>query len=148
MNLSLYRLTSNSKNTLSFMLMDSDFFGFVPEDAWHEEKIKGETRIPEGIYDVKWTESPRFGHTFEIMNVPGYTGVRFHVLNDFRETEGCVGAAWAVAKVKEKGIDIWRTSQSGLAMEEFNKRLHLAENAGETIRIRITDELLHLPELW
>lgn len=148
MRLRLNRLTSNGLNTLSLIFMDSDFFGFVPEDAWHAEKIHGQTRIPEGIYDVKWTKSDKFGHTFEIMNVPNYTGVRFHVLNDYTETEGCVGAGWSVARwVDKQGVPIWKTAQSKAAMEAFNERLASATRTGESIRIKITDEWLHITDL-
>ncbi|MCX7177714.1 MAG: DUF5675 family protein [Proteobacteria bacterium] len=38
-----------------------------------------ESCIPAGVYDVRWTLSPRLKRwTYEIMNVPGRGGIRLH----------------------------------------------------------------------
>ena len=145
MRLRLDRLVSNQQNTLSILFLDDEFFGFVPEDAWHETKISGETRIPCGIYDVKWTDSPRFKRfTYEIMSVPYFSGIRFQVGNSAKDTEGCV--------MPGRGVDIvggkYTTATSGSAMVEFEARLRKAEAEGETIQIKISDEILERADLY
>lgn len=55
------------------------------------EKVYGETAIPRGIYKVKLTYSPRFKQILpEILDVPGFTGVRIHWGNKPEDTEGCI----------------------------------------------------------
>ena len=54
-------------------------------------KIHGETAIPEGIYRVTFTQSVRFQTVMpELLDVPGFTGVRLHSGNTASQTEGCV----------------------------------------------------------
>ncbi|MCU1328327.1 MAG: hypothetical protein JWN34_3697 [Bryobacterales bacterium] len=53
-------------------------------------KVPGATAIPAGRYPVRMTWSKRFQRvTPEILNVPGYEGVRMHPGNDAEDTEGC-----------------------------------------------------------
>jgi hypothetical protein len=61
-------------------------------------KVPGQTAIPAGIYEVVMSRSPRFSSIFgvdvttpEILNVPGFTGVRIHPLSTAAESEGCIG---------------------------------------------------------
>lgn len=59
-----------------------------PVSAW---KIKGETAIPRGRYEMELSHSPKFGRVLPILlNVPGYTGVRIHRGNKAEHTEGCI----------------------------------------------------------
>lgn len=54
-------------------------------------KVYGQTAIPLGKYNVSYTYSPKFGKNMpEIMNVPGYSGVRIHVGNFAKDTLGCL----------------------------------------------------------
>ncbi len=46
--------------------------------------------IPAGTYDLDVTWSPRFSRLMpEVMNVPGYAGIRIHWGNWAKDTEGC-----------------------------------------------------------
>jgi hypothetical protein len=61
------------------------------------QKIKkyGITAIPIGRYEIAYTYSNRFKRfMLQILNVPGYEGVRIHVANTAKDVEGCVGAAY------------------------------------------------------
>jgi hypothetical protein len=59
-----------------------------PVEGW---KIKGQTAIPAGLYRVDYTESARFKRkTLILLNVPGFTGIRFHGGNHAEDTEGCI----------------------------------------------------------
>lgn len=54
-------------------------------------KVKGETAIPVGRYQITWTYSPRFRRMLPLLNgVPGYEGIRIHSGNKARDTEGCI----------------------------------------------------------
>lgn len=59
-----------------------------PVEEW---KVKGETAIPRGRYRVIVSKSARFGRDLpEVLNVPGYAGVRIHPGNASANTEGCI----------------------------------------------------------
>jgi len=60
----------------------------VAVEKW---KIKGETAIPAGTYDLILTFSPRFQKMLPLLvDVPGYSGVRIHAGNGPKDTEGCI----------------------------------------------------------
>ena len=60
------------------------------EDKERLVKIKGETAIPTGKYTVIVTMSPRFKKELPlILNVPSFSGVRFHGGNTEKDSEGC-----------------------------------------------------------
>ena len=67
-----------------------------------EKKVYGETAIPYGTYEVKWTYSNRFKKYMpEILNVPNFSGIRIHSGNTAADSLGCiiVGENKAVGKV-------------------------------------------------
>ena len=67
-----------------------------------ESKVYGETAIPYGKYELKYTFSPKFSKKSaykafikndlmpEICNVPQFTGVRIHGGNTDKDTYGCL----------------------------------------------------------
>ena len=61
----------------------------VPVKVW---KVPGETAIPTGTYPLVTTYSPRFQCDLPLVeDVPGYSGIRIHVLNFASQSEGCIG---------------------------------------------------------
>jgi hypothetical protein len=91
MNLFLKRFYTSNVDTLGVLSINGIFSAFVIEDTKHDIKIPGQTRIPSGKYEIKLTFSPRFGkNMLEIMNVPGYSGIRIHTGNVNEDTEGCL----------------------------------------------------------
>ena len=59
-----------------------------PVEAW---KVKGETAIPEGTYNVVITYSNRFQRDLPLLeNVPGFSSIRIHPGNTTEDTEGCL----------------------------------------------------------
>lgn len=88
---------------------------FTLEDGFRAKKVKGETRIPPGTYDVRFRrEGPTHARYLKrypdwhdgmlhLQNVPQFRYVLLHVGNEKRDTRGCllvglsactVGADW------------------------------------------------------
>lgn len=60
-------------------------------ELYPEKKVYAETAIPRGTYVLSVTFSTRFQQWMpEIMNVPGFSGVRLHAGNSTSDTEGCI----------------------------------------------------------
>jgi hypothetical protein len=78
----------------SQITVDGEFecYGLEPQvRPADSEKVAGHTAIPEGLYDLKLTYSPRFEKdVLEVMNVPGFAGIRIHPGNSDVDTEGCL----------------------------------------------------------
>jgi hypothetical protein len=59
-----------------------------PVESW---KIKGETAIPYGAYQLEITRSTRWKKDMlQVMDVPGFSGIRIHAGNTSADTEGCL----------------------------------------------------------
>lgn len=55
-----------------------------------QKKVKGKTAIPTGRYRVVLSWSPKFKCIMpEILNVPGFSGIRIHWGNTELDTDGC-----------------------------------------------------------
>jgi len=102
MKLTLKRIALRPTYTIGKLYIDDVYFCDTLEDTVRdvnkngkfdngEKKIKGETAIPYGTYEIKWTYSPRFKkYTPQLMNVPSFEGVRIHSGNTSKDTEGCL----------------------------------------------------------
>jgi hypothetical protein len=94
-DLYLYRDTLAADFTLGELTVDGKHFGFTCEDTDRKledggEKVYGKTAIPRGRYKVILSFSPHFDRiTPEILDVPGFTGVRIHGGNTNADTFGC-----------------------------------------------------------
>lgn len=56
-----------------------------------EWKIKHETAVPAGIYELELVNSPKFGiDTISLINVPGFDDVRIHSGVNMYSTDGCL----------------------------------------------------------
>ena len=54
-------------------------------------KVYGETAVPTGVYTVKMTYSPKYKRNMpEVLNVPGYSGIRIHSGNTAKDSLGCI----------------------------------------------------------
>jgi hypothetical protein len=97
--LTVLREPSKNGATLGEMLLDGVHECWTLEDPVrevegepvHKWKIPGKTAIPKGKYRVVLTHSNRFKRVLpELLNVPGFSGVRIHAGNSASDTEGCV----------------------------------------------------------
>lgn len=56
-----------------------------------KKKIKGQTAIPTGTYNIEITYSPKYKKLMPLLiNVKGYSGIRIHSGNTSKDSEGCL----------------------------------------------------------
>jgi len=93
-NLLSIRNIYNNTTTEGLLIINSRVFCFTLEDVVRPKggiKIPGKTAIPAGRYPIVVSLSNRFGREMpEILNVPGFVGIRMHGGNTSADTEGCL----------------------------------------------------------
>ena len=113
MNITLKRIALRDTYTIGKLYIDGKYICDTVEDKVRdinkngkfddgEKKVYGQTAIPYGTYEVKWTYSPRFKKYMpEILNVPSFSGIRIHSGNTAADSLGCiiVGENKVVGKV-------------------------------------------------
>ena len=108
MRLELYRYSLEKDSTLGIlMLVDDetdkkDFLCFTLEDEKREVKVYGETRIPEGTYQIKYRKEGGYNNKYtkrfpnihrgmlHITDVPNFEYILIHCGNDTSHTHGCL----------------------------------------------------------
>lgn len=121
MKATLYRKSKTQKQTLG-ELQVGDFSCFTLElPDLNNDGIEGnEVRrscIPEGTYRVTRHNSPKFGKTFWIRDVPGRSAILIHPGNYFSHTLGCILVGTDQKDLNEDGhLD---NSQSKKAMSRL-----------------------------
>lgn len=93
MKVEVKRTFKGTEYTIGKLYIDGHYLCDTLEDTVRPVgvKIAGKTAIPTGTYKVKKTMSPRFKKVLpEILNVPGFTGVRIHAGNTAVDTDGCL----------------------------------------------------------
>ena len=95
MKLTLKRIALKQTYTIGHLYIDGEYFCDTIEDKVRdlkkEPKVKGQTAIPYGTYEVTWSYSPRFKKsTPRLYNVPQFSGVLIHSGNTAADTEGCI----------------------------------------------------------
>ena len=111
MRLELYRFSSQNESTLGILYLvndgtnQKDFLCFTLEDEKREVKVYGETRIPEGTYQIKYrTEGGYFAKykkrfpnlhndargVLQLLDVPNFKYILLHCGNSADDTDGCI----------------------------------------------------------
>lgn len=139
MELILKRTRFRDTITTGQLYVDGAYFCFTLEDKVREPKdgykkvedwkIKGETAIPSGLYQLILEFSPKFGgDTPTILKVPGFEGIRIHAGNTQFDTEGCIIVGY---KVRDDGIIIPGTTR--ICVNDLKQLIRKSEHT--TIRI-------------
>ena len=157
MNWLLQRYSDDSNSTLGLLFRDRysgynrhlDFFCHVLEDEFRKKKVKGETRIPAGRYELKIlkAETPltlkhrkNYGDWFrfhiEVTNVPGFTGIYFHSGNTDKHTDGCLLPGFG----NELVSGMQKVTHSRLATKALYDELYPYLDKGGTSWLEIRDE--------
>ena len=143
MELRLERKYRNNNYCIDKLYIDGKYFSDALEDPDRgltdtmslEEikkiKIKGNTCIPYGTYNVTITYSPRFKRNLPLINnVKGFEGIRVHNGNTPQDSSGCVLLGFN--KIKGQVID------SKVTVNKFIDIVQEALNKGEKVTITIT----------
>ena len=143
MELRLERKYRSSKYCIDKLYINGKYFSDALEDPDRgltdsmslEEikkiKVKGNTCIPYGTYNVTITYSPRFKKNLPLINnVKGFDGIRIHSGNTPQDTEGCLLLGFN--KVKGQVVD------SRVTVSKFITQMQQALNKGEKVTITIT----------
>ena len=143
MELNLERKYRNNNYCIDKLYINGKYFSDVLEDPDRgltdtmslEEikkiKIKGNTCIPYGTYNITITYSPRFKKNLPLLNnVKGFDGIRIHSGNIPQDTEGCLLPGFN--KVKGQVID------SRVTTDKLIAQIQQVLNKGEKVTITIT----------
>lgn len=84
-------------STGGVLSIDGKFFCYTLEDKDRKleinpgDKVYGKSAIPRGTYKVVMDYSPKYKKMMpHILDVPGFSGIRFHPGNTIEDTDGCV----------------------------------------------------------
>jgi hypothetical protein len=101
------------------VLLDEDLpFCVTLEREWLDNR-RNISCIPEGTYICKRVISPKFGETFEVVDVPGRSHILFHKGNIKDDTHGCIIVGELFDPLNGENAVL----SSGKAFQEFLSRL-------------------------
>jgi len=146
--ITVLRYIDDGQTTLGLMFLQGKFFAYTLEDTHQDEKIHGNTRIPQGIYPLELnrnvtglTQTYRnrfswFDFHIEIKDIPNFSLVYIHIGNTHVDTMGCILIADGVnAADSQKMI-----THSRLAFERFYKTIRPLLNSNRKLTIQLLDE--------
>ncbi|MAO66241.1 MAG: hypothetical protein CL666_14695 [Balneola sp.] len=154
MTLYLVRFSSGADDTLGILFLNGEAFCFTLEDEWRSEKVAGETRIPDGEYEIELRQyggfhnryKERFGTKFhkgmlELKHVPGFTDILIHCGNNEEHTAGCILVGDTVDINRDTNGYLGRSTEAYLALYE---EVINAIQAGEDVEIIVTDDVTEI----
>ena len=146
MKLKLQRLFDNGNATGSILYINNKFECFGLEDEFRVAKIKGETRILSGTYEIKFrevvsglTKRYREKHNWftwhlELQNVPNFQYVYIHIGNTEMHTDGCILVG---EKLSKKGV----VESSTAAFKKLYLKVKEELVNNRKVEIEIIDEI-------
>jgi len=147
MELLLQRYRNGSDSTLGSFFVGGEFSCFTCEDQHQEIKVRNETRIPAGRYEIKLRReggsfNPRYAKKCNfhegmlwLQDVPGFSWIYIHVGNTSEDTSGCILLGYVATRTDRGGF----VSQSVLAYEEVYPVIAEALSLGECVFITVRD---------
>lgn len=142
MKIEIKRLWKKSNYTIGKVYIDGKYFSesledkdrgltsTMPLEEIKKIKVKDNTAIPTGTYQVLYTYSPRFKRMLPLIdNVLGYEGVRFHAGNSIADTSGCI--------LLGKNTKVGMVTESRVTCNSFYKLIEEAIKKGEKITLEI-----------
>ncbi len=107
MEIIVERFNSGSDDTLGRFYINGKLKCFTIEDEERAIKVKGETRIPAGIYKVGKRYSPKFSPAFGhemlwVKDVPGFEYILIHTGNTEKDTDGCLIVGKRIGSLNNK----------------------------------------------
>ncbi len=147
MELKVYRFSSNTQSTLGVLHINQKFECYTLEDQHQEKKIRGETRIPAGTYEIKIRDiggfHARYKNRFsfhkgmlQVMDVPNFEYILIHVGNNEDDTAGCLLVGNTCNNNK---LEAGKLGGSTDAYKAMYPKVLEALQAGEKVTIQYTD---------
>lgn len=148
MKLVLQRISDFADFSIGLLYVDNKLNCFTLEDEKRKNKIKGETRIPAGIYEIGFRKeggmSPKYGKKFKwhrgmlwVKNIPNFEYVYIHIGNNDDDTAGCI----LVGNLHQIGKN--EILNSTLAYSLLYQQICKAIDMDEKVTIQIVDELIY-----
>lgn len=145
MNIKVLRYNSTNDFTNGLWFNGCEFRCHTLEDEYRNVKVKGETRIPSGVYEIGYRKeggfhnrySKKFGSfhkgMLEIKDVPNFKYILIHIGNTDEDTAGCL-LVGNTADTKKGFI-----GDSTGAYKEIYKEVTEALDNNEPVTITIMD---------
>ena len=96
----LNRFYDNQNETVGKIEIDNELICFTLEDEFRKNKVRGETRIPAGLYQIKLRNSGSINEKYKkypwhkgmlwLQDVPNFTYIYIHKGNTEKDTLGCI----------------------------------------------------------
>ena len=105
MKLKVLRFSSQEDSTSGLLFLEKDekldFLCYTLEDEYRDSKVRGETRVPAGTYEIKLRTEGGFHEKYKkryafhkgmlhVTNVPGFEYILIHTGNTDEHTAGCL----------------------------------------------------------
>lgn len=87
--LHLVRDVQSNETTFGKLYLEDDFLCFTLELPYRFN-ARGISCIPTGLYKCHWRNSPRFGRSIELLDVPNRKYILIHSGNKVKDTNGCI----------------------------------------------------------
>lgn len=142
MKLTLIRKYKKPTYTIGELYVDGKFFSNTIEDVdrgltsdmTEDEiktiKVKSQTAIPRGTYEIIYTWSPKFKQRMPLLlGVKGFEAIRIHAGNSASNSAGCI----LVGKNTKPGF----LTESKITFMQLNDMLKNANSRGNHISIEI-----------
>ena len=146
MELILRRFRNTYNSTVGELLINGGFYCFTLENAFHEVKVEGETRISKGRYEIKMRYGSPMAKRYEekygtkgmlwLQNVPDFSYVYIHVGNRVEDTNGCILVG---ATADLRSISSFVRNSSDCYVDLYDK-VEKALTKGEKVFITILDD--------
>jgi len=105
MKLKVLRISSQEDSTSGLLFLEQnnklDFLCYTLEDEHRDNKVRGETRVPQGTYQIKLRQEGGFHEKYKkrfsfhkgmlhVVNVPNFEYILIHTGNTDEHTAGCL----------------------------------------------------------
>ena len=143
------RLFHDNKQTFGLLQGEGFKAAFTLEDEPRAVKVKGETRIPAGLYVLKirkedtpltikhrTTYGSWFKFHIEITNVAGFGGIYIHAGNDETHTDGCL----LLGDALDLSVESKPLTKSMVAVKRFYEIAYPVIESGAQVLLEIRNE--------
>lgn len=147
MEIDLHRYTHGLDSTLGLLFVNGTWRCYTCEDERRQVKVIGETRIPNGRYEIVIRDTggmaARYRDRFPgeehpgmlwLLDVPDFEWIYIHIGNTEKHTDGCILVGKTVHMTTDGGGTI---GQSAAAYIELYREILSAMRRGERVFINV-----------